>query len=460
MSPGAPGPRNQRPVMRRPPAGQNGADPRQQSHMPPQRANDPSQNAPTKQIDISLSPVRAGDGMKNTARPKKDPTKKQLKKQKRREKRQAEEKKNRKHISAAASSLIKGVIYILVILIVSAVISTAAISFANDIFGFVKSEEPIEITIPENATLGDIAKILADSSIIKYEWLFNLYCKNKDDGKGFVAGKYSVSPLASYSEILDTFKEHKPTGISWITIPEGYTTDEIINTLVDAGIGTKEGYIDVINYYDYDFWFVKEIPENWKESGRLYRLDGYLFPDTYQFYNASSESTVIKKFLTRFNEVFTKSYKTRAEEMGYTTDQILIIASMIEKEAGRQTDFNNVSSVFHNRLNSPDVYPYLESDATIVYAIQHETGVRPNMTAEDLEYDTPYNSYKNPGLVPGPISSPSNSAILAALNPTNTYYYYFISYENNTFFSSSLEEHNMYKAEINEKKALKQNSSD
>lgn len=347
-------------------------------------------------------------------------------------------------------SLVKCMAYITVVLIIAIIISVFVILVANDMYGFVKSEDPVEITVPEGADLNDVADILHDNNVIKYKWLFKMKNKGVDD---FKAGTYTVLPNQSYDGIISELREKIPTGVSWITIPEGYTTDEIIDLMVESGIGERERYVDVINNYDFDYWFIDELGEDWASDGRIYRLDGYLFPDTYQFYNASSEETVIKKLLSRFNQVFVKSYRERAAELGYTVDEILIIASLIEKEAANQSEFGDVSSVFHNRLNDPYNYPKLESDATIVYSIQHKTGVRPNLTSEDLESDDPYNSYKIEGLVPGPIANPSNSAILAALNPKNTNYYYFVSNGKETFFAENLAQHN-----ANKEKYLKSGS--
>ena len=340
-------------------------------------------------------------------------------------------------------SLIKCMAYITVVFVISIIISVAVILCANDIYGFVKSNDPVEVTIPEGATKNDIADILRDNNVIKYKWLFKLMT---DDYSDFCAGTYTISPKASYDKLISEFREKIPTGVSWVTIPEGFTTDEIIDLLVEKGIGEREKYVEVINDYEFDYWFVEELGDDWAADGRIYRLDGYLFPDTYQFYNASSEALVIDKLLSRFEQVFVKSYRERATELGYTVDEILTLASIIEKEAANQSEFGDVSSVFHNRLNNPANFPRLESDATLVYAIQHETGTRPNLTGEDLQSDNPYNSYKHKGLVPGPIANPSNSAILAALNPKNTSYYYFVSNGQRTYFARSLAEHNQNKA--------------
>lgn len=340
-------------------------------------------------------------------------------------------------------SVIKCVVYIAAVLVVSTIISLVVIFAANDIYAFSKSDESVQITIPEGADLGDLADILRENGVIKYKGLFKMKNKGVHDIK---AGEYTVSPSMSYDKLISEFREKVPTGVSWITIPEGYTTDEIIDLFVESGIGEREAYVDVINNYDFDYWFIDELGEDWDSDGRIYRLDGYLFPDTYQFYNASSEITVVNKLLSRFEQVFVKSYKERAAELGYSVDEILTLASIIEKEAASQAEFSDVSSVFHNRLNNPATFPCLESDATVVYSIQHETGVRPNLTSDDLNRDDPYNSYKVSGLVPGPIANPSNSAILAALNPKNTNYYYFVSNGKTTYFAATLEEHNANRA--------------
>ena len=347
-------------------------------------------------------------------------------------------------------SAIKAVIYIVAVLVISISASIFIILVGNDVFAFVKSDEVVEVTIPEGADVADIASILHDSNIIKYPSIFKMYAG--DDEGGFIAGKYSIPSNLDYDDLLAAFKEQIDEGTSWVTIPEGYTTDEIINLMVETGIGTREGYIDVINNYNFDYWFVKEIPSDWKESGRIYRLDGYLFPDTYEFYNEASERAVIEKLLARFNVIFGKKYREAAETMGMKVDDIVTIASMIEKEAGKSADYHLVSSVFHNRLKS-EYFPKMESDATALYAIHHDTGERPtDVTGEHMRYETPYNTYLYDGLPPGAIANPSASSINAALTPENTDYYYFVSDGFNTYFARTNDEHERNKAMVAEMK--------
>jgi len=340
-------------------------------------------------------------------------------------------------------SIIKAITYMVAVLVVSVFLSVFIILVGNDIYAFVKDDSVVEITVPEYATLDDVTDLLYENNIIKYPNIFKLYANIKKDSGEFLAGTYStLSPMMNYDELLLAFKPKKPTGVSRITIPEGYTTDEIIDLFVSKGIGTREKYVDVINNYPFDYWFIDELVAEGIPEGRYYRLDGYLFPDTYDFYNASTEEVVIGKLLKRFNQVFEESFRVKASELGYSVDEILTLASMIEKEAGGQSDFFNISSVFNNRLRKPASYPYLQSDATIVHAIEHDTGERIKLTAAELDYQSPYNTYMYAGLPPGPIANPSASAIRAALYPADTNYHYFVAASSRlTLFAETQPEH-------------------
>ena len=347
-------------------------------------------------------------------------------------------------------SVIKAVIYIIFILVISVFISITVIAVANDIYAFVKSDEVVEVTIPEYATLTEVSEILYKNDIIKYPTVFKLYAVKEHDNGEFLAGTYSVTPMMNYDTLLAEFKEKPVSGVARITIPEGYSTDEIINLMVAHGIGTREGYVDVIQNYEFDYWFLDELEASGRTSNRLYRLDGYLFPDTYDFYLNSSEEVVIGKLLRRFNQIFTKEYREQCTALGYSVDEMITLASMIEKEAASPSEFFHVSSVFHNRLNNPWTFPRMESDATVLYIIAHDKGERPKtVTPEDLQYQTLYNTYMYEGLPPGPIANPSASAMLASLSPvsSNYYYFYYMSSKGRTVYSSTKAEHDAYIAE-------------
>ncbi len=352
--------------------------------------------------------------------------------------------------SGTIMSLIKAILYIVVVVAVSALISYYVIVFANDMYAFVKDSDQVEVSIPEYATVEEIADILGDAGVVKYPDLLVIYAKLKkiDKTYEFVAGDYTVNGMMNYDELFYAFVPHKSYEVVRITIPEGYTVDEMIDLFTENGIGTREGFIDAINNYDFDYDFVRELNES-DLTGRTYRLEGYLYPDTYEFYKSSSEVTVIYKMLNRFDVIFSEDFYEKAAEHGYTVDEIMTLASMIEKEARYANDYETVSSVFHNRLNSAD-FPRLESDATIMYAIQVRDGERKSaLTGEDLNYDTPYNSYLYEGLPPGPIANPGYEAITCALWPAKTKYYYFVSDNyGNTYFSRTNREHEAAKAKV------------
>ena len=367
-------------------------------------------------------------------------------------KKKEEEKKPKEKVVSDAGgntvvSVVKAIVYIIFVVIVSVVSAIAIILVSNDVFAFVKPDEAVEITLPEYTTLDELASILYRNDVIRYPKVFKYYAVFKKDDQNYIAGDYTVSPMMNYKSLLAEFKEKEVTGTVRVTIPEGFSTDEIIRLFVEQyGIGTKEGFVDAIQNYDFDYWFIRELEESGRTKDRIYRLDGYLFPDTYEFYLNSSEVTVLNKMLRRFAQIFTKEYRSLCEELGFTVDEIVTLASMIEKEAAAPSEFLQVSSVFHNRLKRPDVFPRMESDATVVYAIAHDTGER----TVDLYYDTPYNTYQHDGLPPGPIANPSASALLAALTVQETPYYYFVSGMGTTFFSETKEEHDQHIAEIRE----------
>ena len=403
----------------------------------------------TKTTDLAPAPsVKAASSVKKTEKAKKA------------------EKKEREYAGSdeggnTVVSVIKAVVYIIFVLIVSVFLSITVIAVANDIYAFVKSDEVVEVTIPEYATLEEVSEILYKNDIIKYPTIFKLFAVAEHDNGEFLAGTYSVTPMMNYATLLGEFKEKPVSGVARITIPEGYTTDEIINLMVANGIGTREGYEDVIQNYDFDYWFIDELEASGRTANRLYRLDGYLFPDTYEFYKNSSEATVIGKLLKRFSQIFTREYRDQCAALGYSVDQMITLASMIEKEAASPSEFFWVSSVFHNRLNNPWSFPKLESDATVLYIIAHDKGERPKtVTPEDLQYQTLYNTYMYEGLPPGPIANPSASALLAALSPVSSdyYYFYYMSSLGRTVYSATKPEHDAYIAQ--DKQGTQQTTGD
>ncbi|MBQ4150316.1 MAG: endolytic transglycosylase MltG [Clostridia bacterium] len=363
-------------------------------------------------------------------------------------------KKVKKESSGALSGILKAILYITFVLVVSAFLAYFIIQFANDVFAFVKSDEAVEVVIPKNATVEEVADILGERKVIKYPTLFKLYAKvmNEDgvdeEGKSvFIAGTYQVSPMNNYMQLLPFFMERaKPREVVSVTFPEGTTTKEMVRMLVeDYGIASYDDFDRAINEYDYGFEFLDGINEL---KGRRYRLEGYLFPDTYQFYTDSSAETVIYKMLDNFNNKLkyissSKPYSERLEELGLTLDQVIILASMIEREVKFPTDYYKVSSVFHNRLKRPADFPRFDSDVTAVYAIDMEMGKVPaEVEAKEIDFDSPYNTRKYAGFPPGAIANPGYVALRAAFYAKDTNYYYFVAQKNGyNLYATTYDEH-------------------
>ena len=338
--------------------------------------------------------------------------------------------------SSTVNGVFKAIIYMTAVLLVSILLAYAIVVVANDVFAFVKPDTEVEVVIPENATVDDVSEILGDAGVIEYPSLFRLYAKLKKesgvdkDGKSvFIPGTYTITPMENYMQLLDAFKEQYVRGTVWVTFPEGATVEDIIETLTENGISDRVSLIRAINEYDYGLDFVNDIDMS---NGRYYRLEGYLFPDTYQFYTDSSAETVIYKMLVNFKKklayIGEDMCAARLEELGMTLDEVVTLASMVEKEVKYAVDYENVASVFYNRLNDPADFPRLDSDATTVYAIRMATGERPEtLTAENLDFDNPYNTRVSRGLPPGAIANPGYEALYCAFYPAKTRYYYFVA---------------------------------
>ena len=346
--------------------------------------------------------------------------------------------------TSAITSLLKGIVYIVAVLVISVFASWTIIEVANDVFAFVKSDEAVTVVIEEEMTAADVAQLLHENGVIKYPTVYELYVRLKDESTNYLVGEYEVSPSMNYGDINDmfTYIAYTKEQVS-ITIPEGYTVDQIIDLLVENGVGTREGFVAAINEYEYDYRFMEGLDD--LDPERTYRLEGYLFPDTYFFFKDMSEVDAINKFLVNFERKVSEEYYERADVLGMSMDDLIILASMIQAEGISMTDFENISSVFHNRLANPRTYPKLQSDATLQYILDKR---KTALTASDLQIDSKYNSYKYNGLPPGSICNPGLDAIVCALYPAETKYYYFLADgRGNTYFSETLEEHEALKKE-------------
>lgn len=303
----------------------------------------------------------------------------------------------------------------------------------------------VEFTIASGSSLTRVANNLEEKGLIHNRTVFKYYADFMGYGQKIQAGDYKVSKAMSMHEIMDllTTGDGNPLTRN-ITIIPGWTAVDIAAYLKNEGIIENEELFltlcrDGKNFSAY--YYVQDVLSGGNAHQRLYVLEGYLSPNTYEIYSDATEDEIIRKLLGQTEAVYPDSYHERAEALGMTMDQVITLASMIEKEA-KTGDFARVSAVFHNRLGKNMT---LGSDVTIKYA----SGVkRMSLTNEDLNINTPFNTYKYKGLPPGPICAPSPDAIYAALYPDEQFirdgYLYFCSKDPRSgelYFSRTLEEH-------------------
>ncbi len=338
---------------------------------------------------------------------------------------------------------------------------------AAEVLAFGREDQPISITITDEE-LGDIdaiAEKLKDAGLIERIDLFKFYADLTDAAEEISAGTFTLNSRYDYHALVKAMSFHSTARETVeLLIPEGYSCAQIFALLEENKVCTKaeleeyaaEGQLE-------DYWFLEGVTR-----GDRYCLEGYLFPDTYEFYINDAPGRVLTKLLDNFDYRFTDIMKDKIAPLNdrmaailadrgfsqeyidahkFTIREIIIIASMIEKETANDAESHDISSVIYNRLTNPEVYFYLNIDATIIYALEGNidpvTGRTKPLTAEDLELDHPYNTYNHKGLIPGPISNPGRNSIIAALDPNQTNYYYYV-YNPNTsqhIFAKNQTEH-------------------
>lgn len=319
---------------------------------------------------------------------------------------------------------------------------------AAEVLAFGRPDKEYTLTVSSGDNIDTIAVKLKNTGLIQYPELFKLYADLTDAEEEISVGTFTLNSKYDYHALVNAMSYHSPARETVsLVIPEGYTCAQIFALLEENGVCSVADLEEYAANGDIkDRWFLEGI-----ERGDKYCLEGYLFPDTYQFYTDDEAGRVIGKFLDNFDNRFTDIMKSRLDPLnerlaavlasrGYdeetiesrkiTIRKIVIIASMIEKETANDAESYDISSVIYNRLTNPANYPFLNIDATLIYAlggnIDPETGKTKPLTSEDLQMDHPYNTYTVKGLIPGPISNPGRNSLNAALDPTVTDYYFYV----------------------------------
>ena len=319
---------------------------------------------------------------------------------------------------------------------------------AADVLAFGREDKVVTVTVYEADTMDDIIEKLHDGGLIRYKSLFSLYADISDAEEDIKPGIYDLNTRYDYHALVNFMSPRSSREVVKVTIPEGYTCRQIFSlleenricTAVDAAAYAANGELS-------EYWFLDGL-----ERGAENCLEGYLFPDTYEFYKNSTPREAIERMLDNFENRFNGDMLTQLDAINekfradYTVREIVIIASLIEKESAAPGESPMVSGVIYNRLFKwGNNRPLLNIDASIVYAQEGEN------ERIDTTLDHPYNTYLYEGLTPGPIANPGLSSLKAALNPeTHNYYYYVLNPSTGMHqFSTTYEEHQGYVREFN-----------
>ena len=272
----------------------------------------------------------------------------------------------------------------------------------------------VSVTIPGGASTEEIAEILKENKLISSVFGFKLTSKLEGFDGTYKQGTYNVDTGMTKRQIMELLQSGKVAQDLQLMVPEGYTVKQIAAKAEEVGICTAEEFINECNNGTFDYDFLKDLPD------RQYKLEGYLFPDTYFLAESMTAHDVIDLMLKRFDQMYTEEYQNAVKSSGHTLDEIVTLASMVEKEIKLPEERARAAGVMYNRLKDGIT---LGIDATVLYAVGKTAG---ELTQDDLNIDSPYNTRKNYGLPLGPISNPGEASFKAALYPEEHKYLYYV----------------------------------
>ncbi|MBP1080896.1 MULTISPECIES: endolytic transglycosylase MltG [Bacillus] len=335
--------------------------------------------------------------------------------------------------------------------IIAAIVVVIAVS-AGGAYFYIKSaleptdstnNESIHINIPSGSSVSDIAGILESNELIKDSRIFRYYVRF-ENVSGFQAGDFNLKKSMGTSEIIEKLTKGENEVAFQLIVPEGRKIDQIADTIAENTSYSSEEVMKTLD----DRKFINELKEKYPETitdeifnkNIKHPLEGYLYPATYPFYNPQTSLKEIVIRMVEETDKQVKKYKSTMDERNMSVHKTLTMASLIEEEATAKVDRHKISSVFHNRLKKD--MP-LQTDPTVLYALgEHKDRV----VYKDLEVNSPFNTYKNKGLTPGPIANAGTTSWEAALNPENTEFVYFLAKKDGeVVFTKTLEEHNAAK---------------
>lgn len=361
-------------------------------------------------------------------------------------------------------NILASCIWACLVLLVSVTLGRLAWVCASEILAFGREDKTITITVYENDTIDDITNKLADNELIRYPGLFKLYASFAVDDGDIKPGIWDLNTKYDYHALVKMMSPSSSRDVVKVMIPEGYSCRQIFALLEENKVCTVQ---DIEAYAASgelnDYWFLDGVAR-----GDRYCLEGFLFPDTYEFYQNDSPKSILTRMLNNFDTRFDEDLRGKIQTLNahltdlmrrdgktqdyidshlFTVRDVVNVASMIEKETSSAEEGYTIASVIYNRLFCWHGNPaYLNIDATIIYALNGKT----DLTAEDLRVNSPYNTYTNTGLTPGPISNPGLNSLRAALEPSDTNYYFYVldPTAGTHVFATTQEEHDANRARL------------
>lgn len=331
-----------------------------------------------------------------------------------------------------------GIIYFAFVLSVSIILACVGWLAASDVLALNKDPVEATVTLEKNAfteeqvlvdnedgtssqqtvrtvDLDYVAKSLKSAGIIRYKALFKFYCQFSHAATHIDPGTYELNTNYDYRALVKKMQVGSGAMVTTkVTIPEGYSMEQIFRKLEEENVCAYPDLMDAAANYQYNYSFLDE-----DAIGDARRLEGFLFPDTYEFYQGMQASSAINKFLVNFHNRLTQETIDLAQSRGLSLQQAVTVASMIEKEAANDEERAVIASVIYNRMRRD--MP-LQIDSTIMYVLDEHGDT---LTTEETKIDSPYNTYQNTGLPPTPIANPGAKSITAAVKPADTNYLYY-----------------------------------
>ncbi len=342
-------------------------------------------------------------------------------------------------------------VYSAAVLSISILLSYYLIVGVNDMFALVKDETDIVIDVPKNADLNEVTRILDDNDVVEYPFFFKTYAKVSKKSTGFKAGSFTINTKSDYNQILQ--KLRRPAGADkstiTVTIPEGLNVQQIAVLMEENSVCEADAFLKSAQDVKFTQKFMSKV--NVKNKKRTYKVEGFLFPDTYNFYLNEGSVNAINRLLNEYEKHWTADYDAQANKIGMSMDEVITLASIVEREASKSDQRMIIASVFYNRLhNSKGTGGKLQSDATRWYPYSTKKELLASNKLTQAEKDDWINNnkgvcdtYRIKGLPPSPICNPSIDSIEAVLYHDKTNYYYFCSDAQGNFYAAAtLSEHN------------------